>query len=89
MRAIPRDDWEPTSSSGVCKRHFKPADLVLERTDTNERRKKKREPLARLKSDAIPTIFPDCPAYLSKEIPNRSSGGATPEKTIRKLRTAC
>ena len=77
MRAIPRDNWEPTS--GVCKQHFKPDDLALERTDTNERRKKKKEPLAliRLKSDAIPTIFPNCPAYLSNEIPNRSSGGAT------------
>ena len=64
MRAIPRDNWEPTSNSGVCKQHFKPDDLALERTDTNERRKKKKEPLAliRLKSDAIPTIFPNCPA---------------------------
>ena len=53
----------------------------MERTDTNERRKKKKEPLAliRLKSDAIPTIFPNCPAYLSKETPNRTSGDATSE----------
>ena len=84
MRAIPRDNWEPTSNSGVCKQYFKPDDLALERTDTNERRKKKKEPLAliRLKSDAIPTIFPNCPAYLSKEIPNRRSGGATSENRL-------
>ena len=46
--------------------------------------KKKKEPLAliRLKSDAIPTIFPNCPAYLSKEIPNRRSGGATSENRL-------
>ena len=84
MRAIPRDNWEPTSNSGVCKQHFKPDDLALERTDTNERRKKKNEPLAliRLKSDAISTIFPNCPAYLSKETPNRRSGGATSENRV-------
>ena len=84
MRAIPRDNWEPTSNSGVCKQHFKPDDLALERTDTNERRKKKKEPLGliRLKSDAIPTIFPNCPAYLSKEIPDRRSGGATSENRL-------
>ena len=83
-RAIPGDNWEPTSNSGVCKQHFKPDDLALERTDTNERRKKKKEPLAliRLKSDAIPTIFPNCPAYLSKEIPNRRSDGATSENRL-------
>ena len=84
MRAIPRDSWEPTSNSGVCKQHFKLDDLALERTDTNERRKKKKEPLAliRLRSDAIPTIFPNCPAYLSKETPNRRSGGATSENLV-------
>ena len=84
MRAIPRDNWEPTSNSGVCKQHFKPDNLALERTDTNEWRKKKKEPLAliRLKSDAIPTIFPNCLAYLSKEIQNRRSGGATSENRL-------
>ena len=35
-----------------------------------------------MKSDAIPTIFPNCPAYLSKEIPNRRSGGATSENRL-------
>ena len=56
----------------------------MERTDTNEQRKKKKEPLAliRLKSDAIPKIFPNCPAYLSKEIPNRRSGDATSENRL-------
>ena len=84
MRAIPRDNWESTSNSGVCKQHFKPDDLALERTDTNERRTEKKEPLAllRLKSNVIPTIFPNCPAYLSKEIPNRRSGGATSENRL-------
>ena len=38
--------------------------------------------LIRLKSDAIPTIFPNCPAYLSKETPNRRSGGATSENRL-------
>ena len=44
----------------------------------------KKEPsaLVRLKSDAISTIPPDCPAYLSKEIPNRRSGVATREKRL-------
>ena len=34
IRAIPRDNWEPTSNSGVCQHHFKPDDFVLYRTDT-------------------------------------------------------
>ena len=65
MRAIPRDNWELTSNSGVCKQPFKPDDLALERTDTKmngEKRKKNLLALIRLKSDAISTIFPNCPA---------------------------
>ena len=84
MRAIPRDDWEPTSNSGVCKRHFIPDNLLLERTE--KKRKESRWHLLRLKSDVIPTIFPDCPAYLSKEIPNRRSGGATSENCEQRVK---
>ena len=60
IRAIPRKDWSPTTWSGVCALHFKEDDFVSDREDTNKRRKKKKSTLVLnvLKSDAVPSIFP-------------------------------
>jgi len=58
----------PTKHSKLCSLHFTPDDFVLECQDSNStRRKRKSEtPLRRrLKDDAVPSVFPNCPAYLS------------------------
>jgi len=68
IRANPRKDFMPTKHSTLCSLHFTPDDFVLERQDSNStRRKRKSEtPLRRrLKDDAVPSVFPNCPPYLS------------------------
>ena len=44
IRPIPRDNWEPSTNSGVCQHHFKPGDFVFNRTATNEKCKKNKAP---------------------------------------------
>jgi hypothetical protein len=68
-KAIPRDDWEPTDSSRVCGLHFEDLDYEQNRKDSNKNRKKGDLKRRKLKDDAIPRIFPNCPAYLSKNRP--------------------
>ena len=70
---IPRKDWHPTEKSNlhICERHFLPSHIISESIDKNNRRKRKRgnNELAHkhLTDDAVPCIWPNTPAYLSKE----------------------
>ena len=72
----------PNENSGLCERHLLPSDCTTERfNDSNKRRKKilgelKKKP--RLKPDAIPTSFPNCPSYLTAMKPKERSEKATP-----------
>ncbi len=63
--------------------HFKQADFITESQDKNVTRQKTHESSLvkkRLKEEAIPSMFPNLPSYLSKEIPEpraTSSGAAS------------
>ena len=85
---ILRPNLNPTRNNGVCELHFKPDDIIRERVDTNENRKKKKNnnlSLVRLRDDAVPSIFPNCPSYLTKDWPPRRSGAATSDARLNKV----
>src|SRR3984885_5427352 len=69
IRANLRKDFQPTSNSGLCSLHFKESDFVEYSQDKNSRRVKQTgERLLcnrYLKKDAVPSVFPNAPAYLS------------------------
>ena len=70
LRKIPRD-FNPTKNNGVCILHFEEKFIV--RVDEVKRDDGSilRVPRERLKltNDAYPTIFPNCPKYLSEQTP--------------------
>ena len=66
---IPRKDWLPTENCGLCEQHFVPSEYTTERfNDTNERRKNILGTVIkpRLEPDAVPSVFPNLPSYLTK-----------------------
>lgn len=69
IRANPRKDFVPTKNSRLCSLHFRPSDFIEERLDKNVTRRKSvgsaSRVLRRLKDDAVPSIFPNAPDYLS------------------------
>ena len=69
IKAIPRDNWTPSTKSVICSLHFADSDFKTERTDSNERRKLGELKCKRLKIDAIPRILPGLPSYLSSQQP--------------------
>ena len=81
IRANPRKDFTVTKHSRLCSLHFQPHDFVDERRDTNKSRLKQKseKPVRRhLKDGAVPSIFPNAPAYLSKPVGGqRSTSKAT------------
>lgn len=80
IRANPRKDFTPTKYSKLCSLHFKLNDFVSESRDSNKQRHKSGNTLSRryLKKDAVPSVFPNAPEYLSSErrVP-RSTSKAT------------
>lgn len=68
IKAIPRKDFKPSSSSRVCERHFIEADIQRTEEIFDENTGKKISATLghpRLVTGAVPKIFPDCPPYLS------------------------
>ena len=74
---VPLKDFVPNTSSVICSAHFEEGAYKVEREDSNMRRaeNKQNQLLVKvLKNDAIPTIWPNCPAYLTKtSTPKRQS----------------
>ena len=68
--AIPRKDFIPNENHRVCERHFHQSDFETTSIDTRvSRRDNRPSPILlkkRLKPSAVPSIFPECPKYLSK-----------------------
>ena len=64
-------NWEVTKNTFICSKHFVSTDFLSESQDSNNRRKKTGTQLKYryLKSNAYPTLFPNCPVYLSKKKP--------------------
>ena len=69
LKKIPRADYELTKNSVVCAVHFKEEFIVrydeAKRDDGSILRVKRSWP--KVSEDAYPSIFPDCPKYLSEE----------------------
>ena len=70
LRAIPRQNFVPTKNSRICSVHFQPSDFIEVSRDSNKSRQKEQKgktlSLRYLKKDAVPSVFPNAPRYLSK-----------------------
>jgi hypothetical protein len=79
VRAIPRQNFVPTKNSRICSVHFQPSDFIEVSHDSNKSRQKEQQgkklSLRYLKKDAVPSLFPKAPRYLSK--PKRSERKTT------------
>lgn len=71
LRAIPRSNWNPSQRAYVCMKHFHETDLHWIETFKNSNGDwcefKRDKP--KLAPRAVPKIFPNLPAYLSKNCP--------------------
>ena len=71
---VPRENLHPKNESKlfICEKHFQESDIVATSTDSNNRRKRKKQSEVlghkRLKEDAVPCIWPGSP-HLSKLLP--------------------
>ncbi|KAH8031189.1 hypothetical protein HPB51_013646 [Rhipicephalus microplus] len=68
-RAIPRKDFAPTNYTVVCEKRFHTSDFVTTWTYQDEKTGRVLEvplQLRRLKPGAIPSLFSNCPSYLSR-----------------------
>lgn len=68
IAAIPRKNWTPSKNSVVCSKHFRTSEIVRYENgispDGTQCSIVKRCP--KLVENAVPTVFPNLPAYLSK-----------------------
>ena len=70
LSRIPRE-WCPAENQTIhlCESHFRPEDVIKESTDSNPRRKRKKETKKlkrkRITDDAIPCKWPGNPSYLT------------------------
>ena len=88
LKRIPRADFTPTRNSCVCSSHFLEEDFI---TTSSDQRRSKRSPKRlerrRLRHDAVPTQYPNCPKYLSTDpSPNRSQTATSGDRTERENR---
>ncbi len=73
IKAIPRANWQPSKRSVICSLHFEDSDFRTEHHDSNTRRDRGELKTRHLKATAIPRVFPNLPAYLSKSKPTQRS----------------
>jgi len=73
IKAIPRANWQPSKRSVICSLHFEDSDFRTERHDSNTHRDRGELKTRHLKATAIPRVFPNLPAYLSKSKPTQRS----------------
>ncbi|KAH7934096.1 hypothetical protein HPB49_021525 [Dermacentor silvarum] len=69
-KAVRRENFAPTKYSVVCEHHFLESDFVDSMNYTDSMTGKVIEvplKLRRLKPAAIPSVFPNCPVYLSRQ----------------------
>jgi len=93
IRANPRNDFVPTKYSRLCSLHFQPSDFIHVRSDTNHRRLKilsENRQRRYLKQDAVPSMFPNAPEYLSTPVrtprtTRKAASGSRREDEARKL----
>ncbi|KAF8771664.1 THAP domain-containing protein 2 [Argiope bruennichi] len=88
LSAIPRKSSTITKNSKVCERHFKDGEVLYRTTIYKESTGETfSAPLKkpRLKENAVPSIFPGCPTYLSS---STSSIRESPSKKRQRLEQA-
>ncbi|KAH6944547.1 hypothetical protein HPB50_003837 [Hyalomma asiaticum] len=76
IKAIPRKDFTPSIHSKVCELHFLEADFITKLSHFDAASGKTvtvDSERVRLVSDAIPSVFPNCPSYLSTNRNRRES----------------
>jgi hypothetical protein len=88
MRAIPRADWSPTAHSAVCIKHFHESHIIKHQPYKNPTSGEIQKLLLqhpKLTEDAIPKVFDNLPAYLSKkEPPARTSPDCRREQVLKR-----
>jgi hypothetical protein len=92
LRAIPRKDFQPSKHSRMCSLHFTDDDFVVERTDKQDRRRRKNAAShlvnRYLKKDAVPSVFPNAPSYLSSPAPTHRVSAAAATSSGRQQQEA-
>lgn len=76
ISAIPRKNFTPTKHTKVCESHFRKEDVIRFVTEQDNKSGKiisARLGHPRLKADAIPSNFPNCPSYISSSVQYRKS----------------
>ncbi|KAH8028420.1 hypothetical protein HPB51_016533 [Rhipicephalus microplus] len=74
IRAVPREDLSVAENSRVCELHFREEDIIREASHTDVTTGRTiTVPLSHvhLRPDAVPSKFPSCPTYLSRETTRR------------------
>ena len=76
LRAIPRDDLVPNKNTKICELHFSIKSIIWISSEQDPKTGKiisinLKKP--RLHVNAVPTIFPNCPDYCSKNLLLRKS----------------
>jgi len=86
IRINPRKDFVPSKHSKICSLHFTDGDFIEERHGSNSRRRKKFSKLKcrYLKSDAVPSVFHNAPAYLSSPSARPRLSAATAAASSRR-----
>ena len=86
LHAIPRKGWKASDNSCICSVHFTINDFKAGRTDGTQCRKRHRGILQRrlLKEDAVPSIWPHLPCYLSKSKSKPRGTSSLSESRIKK-----
>ncbi|KAH8022757.1 hypothetical protein HPB51_004844 [Rhipicephalus microplus] len=90
-RNLRRDDKPLTETSAVCEHHFEPRYILREYVHViNDCEVRTPRGKPSLVPDAVPTLLPGCPAYLSvaapKQRPERRKAAKPPEGASRKRR---
>ena len=82
-------DYIPAKSARLCAHHFDPDDIEIERKDQRGNRAALGDlQVKHLKKDAVPKIWPDYPAYVSKTIPKRRSSTSLADARAEKEKIA-
>ncbi len=86
LSAIHRDtvNWQPSVYSRVCSLHFHEGDYTDSRDSNIHRKRKRTNTRKSLRKEAIPSVFPNLPTYLSSQPPQERLTAATTSERLAK-----